>query len=266
MLTLTTPFTRGPLVRRAQELLKENRFGDFYEGDVDGVFDEETARACVKARFWLGYRDDDLAPLYNSQLAAYLEGEDLPSLRRARRLSRIALWQNKRLRTKALQIAKGEIGVEERPSGSNNVKYSRWFMSNPDGWTEDGPPWCAMFVSWCYTKAGWPTDAFRRPSRWASCPQMRDAAVAGRHDLSVTRRPQPGDAAIYDLPPTTPSDSLANHVGMFERWLDDERKTFTAIEGNNGGDGRVARVTRERRIVTVFIRVGKDLELPDLPG
>ena len=87
MLTLTTPFTRGPAVRRAQELLKENRFGDFYEGDVDGVFDEETARATMKARFWLGYREDDLAPFYNSQLASYLEGEDLPALRRARAIT-----------------------------------------------------------------------------------------------------------------------------------------------------------------------------------
>jgi hypothetical protein len=91
---------------------------------------------------------------------------------------------------------------------------------------------------------------------------MRDDAVAGRHDLSVTRKPQPGDAVIYDLP-TTVGDSLANHVGIFERWLDDDRRTFTAIEGNAGNDGKVVRATRDRAIVTVFIRVGKDLDLPD---
>ena len=263
VLTLTTPFTQGPPVRKAQKLLKENRFGTFYEGEVNGVFDQETARACVRARFWLGYQEDDQVPFFNSQMTAYLEGEDLPPLRRMRRRMRIRLWHNKRLRTKALTIAKREIGTEESPPGSNNVKYSRWYMSNPNGWSADGPAWCAMFVTWCYAQADWPTGAFKRGLRWASCPQMRNAAVDGRHDLSVTRKPQPGDAVIYDLPPTTADDSLANHVGIFERWLDDERRTFAAIEGNGGNDGTVQRVTRDKSIVTVFIRVGKDLELPD---
>ena len=265
-LTLTTPPMHGPDVRRAQKLLNENRFGDFLDGDINAVFDDATARACRLARYWLGYRGQDQVAVFGSQLAGYLAGtKRLPPVRRARRelRKRLTPKRQKRARLKALAIAKRQLDTPdaEHPDGSNNTKYTRWYMRHPDGWQSDGPEWCAIFITWCYAHAGWPTDAFNRDkNHWASCPAMRDAAVAGNYDLSVRRKPQPGDLAIYDLPPTTAHDSLANHIGMFEEWIDDDHRTFTAIEGNLGD--KVVRETRDRSIVTVFIRVGKDQHPP----
>ena len=44
-----------------------------------------------------------------------------------------------------IEIAKAEIGYTE--TGNNDTKYGDWYeLNNQD--------WCAMFVSWCYEKAG----------------------------------------------------------------------------------------------------------------
>ena len=56
-----------------------------------------------------------------------------------------------------LQIAVGELGVMELPSGSNRTKYGSWYGL-------DGQPWCMMFVQWCYAQAGKPL-----PCKTASC-------------------------------------------------------------------------------------------------
>ena len=45
-----------------------------------------------------------------------------------------------------VRIAAGEIGTVESPSGSNRVKYAKWYGMN-------GQPWCAMFVSWVFAQA-----------------------------------------------------------------------------------------------------------------
>ncbi len=50
---------------------------------------------------------------------------------------------------KIISVAENEIGYEEKPPNSNKTKYGKWFGL-------DGQPWCAMFVSWCYDKAGYP--------------------------------------------------------------------------------------------------------------
>ena len=44
-----------------------------------------------------------------------------------------------------IEIAKAEIGYTE--TGNNDTKYGDWYELNNQAW-------CAMFVSWCYDKAG----------------------------------------------------------------------------------------------------------------
>jgi peptidoglycan hydrolase-like protein with peptidoglycan-binding domain len=45
-----------------------------------------------------------------------------------------------------IDTARAELGVVEKPSGSNKVKYNKWFY----GRDVSGPkyPWCAVFVCW----------------------------------------------------------------------------------------------------------------------
>ena len=45
-----------------------------------------------------------------------------------------------------VEIAKAEIGYAEK-GNSNDTKYGKWYGLNNN-------PWCAMFVSWCFDRAG----------------------------------------------------------------------------------------------------------------
>ena len=58
-------------------------------------------------------------------------------------------------KNEVIQIAAGQIGYAEEPSGSNKTKYGRAF-----GW--DGVPWCVIFLWWCFREArGWPLKRTR---------------------------------------------------------------------------------------------------------
>ena len=48
---------------------------------------------------------------------------------------------------KIISIALNEVGYEESPPNSNKTKYGKFIGM-------DGVPWCGLFVSWCYVKAG----------------------------------------------------------------------------------------------------------------
>ncbi|MGH2820612.1 MAG: peptidoglycan-binding protein [Actinomycetota bacterium] len=149
-----------------------------------------------------------------------------------------------------LDIARRELGTEESPPNSNNVKYSRWYPMV-------GSPWCAMFVSWvldranvegyrhAYTPAG--ADLFKSRGRW-------------------TGNPKPGDVVYFDFP-----DSLhrIQHVGFVEGVAGD---TITCIEGNtsvtsNDNGGKVMRRSRPRSYIVGYGRPPYDGEgRVDPPG
>ena len=44
---------------------------------------------------------------------------------------------------RALALARMNVGVREWPAGSNRNPFGAWFG-------EDGVPWCAIFVSYCF--------------------------------------------------------------------------------------------------------------------
>lgn len=64
---------------------------------------------------------------------------------------------------KVIEIALGELGQHENPSGSNKVKYwSEW-------WPElQGEKWCVGFQGWTFNKAG-ERMAFYNGGKTASC-------------------------------------------------------------------------------------------------
>ncbi len=135
-----------------------------------------------------------------------------------------------------LQIAAGELGVTESPSGSNQTGYGRWYGLN-------GQPWCMMFVQWCFAQAGAPL-----PFKTASCSALLRWYRENRPQDVVTE-PQPGDIVLYNF----------GHTGILTGTT---AKTVTAIEGNTSpgeagsqsNGGGVYRRTRSRTLVTACIR------------
>lgn len=246
-LTLTSPNTQGPDVRYAQQLLAVNPFGSFYSGDVDGIFGPDTARACRRAKYWLGYADGQLQPTIGPPVLALLEGRRLPTpAQAARRQQRLDADKGKPLRVKAYEEAIQHLGVKESPPDSNRVLYSDWYGIVG--------PWCAMFVTYCYVTAG-STVAFRRGAQWAYCPFILARAQAGEDHLAIAPKPQRGDLVLYGF-----GSSEAKHIGLLEGFSG-PAGSFTAIEGNtsaanDSNGGAVMRRTRSTSQVLGFVRVG----------
>lgn len=132
-----------------------------------------------------------------------------------------------------IKAAEGEIGTTEIPYGSNKTRYGQWFGF-------DGVAWCAIFVSWCYDKAGVPLGNIGFLKGMAGC----GSAVA--HYIKtgeVTSKPKPGDIVFFDWN----IDKQFDHTGIFVRDIDG--KTFETIEGNTSlsnqsNGGSVMRRTR----------------------
>lgn len=155
-------------------------------------------------------------------------------------------------RKRALKAAVGYLGYKEDPSGSNRTKFGAWYG-------QDGQPWCAMFVSYCFEVEAGGSPSFVRGERYAYCPYVLSDAGAQRYGLSITQSPTAGDLVLYDWH----YDGTYDHIGIFEAWEPSSATTFTALEGNtsssnqsNGGEvQRRSRRTTDAAIV--FVRVAE---------
>lgn len=241
-LTLTTPLTRGPSVDRAQRILT-NR--GYFVGIIDGVFGEITGRACVDAKYALGYAAKNVKPSYGTDLEAFLCGKKpTPAMRirASQRSKKIALG------SAALKVAREYVGVKENPPGSNKVLFSEWYGVVG--------PWCAMFVTFCMVKAG--STTFSKGTRYAYCPYILTDAKQNRGMTVV----QPDDARSGDIVLYSWNhDGVANHVGLVAT-PPNGGISFLALEGNTGvgadSDGGEVMI-RQRHIkdVIAFVRVVK---------
>lgn len=136
---------------------------------------------------------------------------------------------------KILDVACSQIGITESPPGSNRQKYGVWYGMN-------GAPWCAMFCSWVFEKAGCPLPKIQTgaPSGAAYCPYIEQYA---RKYRQWQHTPRPGDLALFSF-----GKNLAVHIGIVETVQGDK---FTCIEGNTGVDNDAnggAVMRRNRRI------------------
>jgi len=239
----------GKDVELAQYRLAHNPFGNFHPGVVDGQFGPQSGAASERAKYWLGYDKSNIKPIYGDLLNSFLSGaKTLPATYAARRKYRLWKASQKPQREEAFDIAVTQLGTKESPADSNIVKYSKWY-----GLTG---PWCAMFVSWCYDKAGskWVSPA---AARWAYTPYMVNDARAGRNGLialtaSEVKR---GDIVLFDW-----DGGVADHVGLFDKWADAAKVTFYTVEGNtsltsNSNGGEVMRRTRYVSQVEQFARL-----------
>lgn len=142
--------------------------------------------------------------------------------------------------SKIIEIAAAEIGYKEGAGKAN--KFGQWFGF-------DRVAWCAMFVSWCYDKAGVSLGRGDWPKGWASVPNM---LIHYNKTLEVTQFPVAGDIAIFDWQ----HDGKVDHVGLFEK--DNGDGTITTIEGNTSdgnpsNGGCVERKIRKKTLVAAFI-------------
>jgi len=140
---------------------------------------------------------------------------------------------------KLLAIAASEVGTTENPPGTNRSKYGKWF-----GY--DGVPWCGIFVSWYYAKAGIPLPriGFASPG-FAGC---QTAVAWFRKKGRVVDSPAPGDIVFFDWN----GDGRYDHTGIYVRELPGRR--FETIEGNTAlnnqsNGGQVMRRERARKNV-----------------
>lgn len=138
-----------------------------------------------------------------------------------------------------LVIARSQLGTEEKPPGSNKVKYSTWYGVNG--------PWCAMFVSWVFHEAGLPLPAstkrgFAYTPSGAQWFQRRSAWFPKGEAL-------PGDVVFFNFP----GDGVdrISHVGIVEARQKDD--TLICLEGNtNERGGRTGgKVMRKARAVGI---------------
>lgn len=128
---------------------------------------------------------------------------------------------------KILEVAKTQIGVKETPKNSNKTKFGVWFGL-------DGVPWCGVFVSWVYWKAGFSLGKVGFLKGFAGCQYAVDFY---KKNNKVVEDPKPGDIVFFDWN----LDGRYDHTGIFVENIDNVY--FKTIEGNtsltndsNGGE------------------------------
>lgn len=146
---------------------------------------------------------------------------------------------------KIVEIAKLEVGAIESPKNSNKTKYGKWFGL-------DGVAWCGMFVSWCYSQAGYSLGNIGFSKGFAGC---QTAVAHFKKTGEITKNPQPGDIVFFDWN----GDGRYDHTGIFVQWIN--KTQFESVEGNtsltnqsNGGQVML-RTRQNSRVLFVHPKV-----------
>lgn len=146
------------------------------------------------------------------------------------------------IREKVIELAYNEILYTEDPINSNKTKYGQWFGL-------DGLPWCGIFVSWIYDKAGLPLPKIGFDKGFASC-QM--AVNYYRDKKRITLKPKLGDLVFFDWD----KNGRYDHVGIVTDLL--TYGIILTIEGNTSiksdrNGGSVMQRVRNRKLNMLFI-------------
>lgn len=140
--------------------------------------------------------------------------------------------------------AASQIGVTEKPRGTNRTPYGAWYGMN-------GQPWCSIFVAWCYAQHDIDLRRVVTPG-YASCEMALVAYRAKRWTLAPSAA-QPGDIVFFQFD----RDRAADHTGIVESVTGGRLVT---VEGNTGATnqtngGAVMRRTRSWAQVKGVARV-----------
>jgi len=125
--------------------------------------------------------------------------------------------------SKLIQKAKGEIGVKESPSNSNNVKYNTAYY----GRAVNGSayPWCCAFIWWLFKECG-ASDLFYGGKKTASCTTLANY-YKSKGQFSQT--PKVGSLVFFDW---GEGGSTAYHIGIVIEVK--SSSTIVTVEGNTG--------------------------------
>ena len=124
---------------------------------------------------------------------------------------------------RVVQTARAEIGYVA--ARGNRNKYGRWF-----GW--DGVPWCVIFASWVFDRAGNRLPPLSNRMGAAYVPTVKSHAQKHGQWRGRSYNPRPGDLIVFWF--TTRPDHLGI-VGEQGRLRDGRVHTY---EGNTGADPR----------------------------
>lgn len=153
---------------------------------------------------------------------------------------------------RALDVARSQIGVMERPFGSNDGPEIRQYLAPCEREHNGGPPlklnlfkvnWCAAFASWCQAQALHSTERPAHGYRIGVLEIVTDVKLGRGYDGKFTGKwldvkearlgagvPMPGDLAIYDRSvPGKPETNWWRHVNRVEMW---NGSSYVAIGGN----------------------------------
>jgi hypothetical protein len=143
------------------------------------------------------------------------------------------------LKAEALKTAITQVGVEEKPKGSNSGKEVNEYLKSVG--LNPGFSWCAAFVYWCFNKAALGLKI--------SNPLIKTGGVLAHWNQAdkkyrVTTSPEPGDIFIMDF-----SKGLG-HTGIVESVTASHINTIegNASDNNGGREGYI--VTKKSRAKT----------------
>jgi hypothetical protein len=114
-------------------------------------------------------------------------------------------------------IAKSQLGYQEH--GNNDTMYGKWYGLN-------NQPWCAMFVSWCFSEAGQSKlVAASSKKGFASCDAGLKWFVKHNKTIPVGQAKE-GDIVFFQFD----TDAQPDHVGIVVK--NDGKRYLTCVEGN----------------------------------
>ena len=120
-----------------------------------------------------------------------------------------------------IDIAKSQLGYQE--TGNNDTKFGKWYGMN-------NQPWCAMFVSWCFSEAGLAEKVAASTKKgFAGCDAGLKWFVKNGKTVPVGKA-QAGDIVFFQFD----TDAEPDHVGICAS--NDGKKYLTVYEGNTSGD------------------------------
>lgn len=147
-----------------------------------------------------------------------------------------------------IEAAKSKLNYEE--GDNNDTEFGKWYGLNHQ-------PWCAIFVSWCYSQIGLSKSiAAQNAKGFASC----DAGLkwfAKKGKLVPVGQAQVGDLVFFQFD----DDAQPDHIGIVEKNLT-ALKTLVCIEGNTspskkGSQSNGGGVYRKKRSYATVMAIAR---------